>query len=154
MAEELEKPPIWRVALGFLLAPLIAAFAFSLIEDHSLAVVVPAALYGGYPAAIVLGIPAYVLLRGAMQPRFWVLMIMGGVIAVLPWIALALSNTAGSSQVGNCQSTIDGRMTWCGFVGNLWLWGQIFCFGAFGGLVFWFCVAFGLRPNAPPDVEA
>jgi hypothetical protein len=154
VGEELEKPPIWRVALGFLLAPLIAALAFSLFEDHSLNVVVPAAMYGGYPAAIVLGIPAYVLLHGTMQPRFWVLMIVGGVIAVLPWMALALTNTEGSSQVGNCQSTIDGRMTWCGFLGNLWLWGYIFCFGALGGLAFWGCVAFGLKPKAPSDVAA
>jgi hypothetical protein len=151
---ELEKPPVWRVALGFLLAPLVAALAFSLIEDGSLNLVVLAVLFGGYPAAIVLGVPAYLLLHNYMQPRFWVLMLAGGIIAVLPWMGLELLNSEASSQLGDCQRRINGRMTWCGFLINLRFWGYIFLYGAFGGLVFWLCVAFGLRPKAAAGAEA
>jgi hypothetical protein len=47
---------------------------------------------------------------------------------------------ASHAEVGNCVTTVNGRTTWCGYIEGFKLLAEIFAFGAFGGLMFWFCV--------------
>jgi hypothetical protein len=142
MADSEPKPEGWRVGLAFVLAPLAAAIAFSLIEDGPLWDV---ALIGAYGPAIVLGVPVYFLLRNRIRMRLVASVIFGGVIAALPWFVLTLLPGADQATVGSCAAVIDGKTTWCGFTGTLWWLGQIALYGAFGGLVFWICAAWQPR---------
>jgi hypothetical protein len=143
MAEALEaQPKPWRVLLAFALAPLAAAFLFSLIEGGKLWDV---AVLGAYAPAIVLGVPAYFLLRRRLRPRLVTLVLASGIIAAAPWALLSFFSQADQATVGNCVAVVDGKTTWCGFLHTLLWLGQIFAYGAFGGLVFWICAAWKPR---------
>ena len=151
MSEPLQRPSLWRIMLGFILAPLVPSLLFSLIGSGTLRDVSLVLIYGGYPPALVLGIPAYFLLRNHLTPRFWLAMLAGGIIAALPWIVLALlpAPAASHAEVGQCVSVIDGRHTWCGLWESAKFAGIVFAFGALGGFVFWLCVAWRLPRSAP-----
>ena len=159
---KLPTPRLWRVALGFLVAPLAGGAAISamaladaspLSDAFSFAAL--AVLYGGYPPALVLGIPAYLALRRRVRPRPATLALAGGTIAILPWLWAMYwpGLRAGvSSQVGNCVSEINGATTWCGHLENAKYLALIFAAGAVGGLAFWLCAAWrdpNLAPKAP-----
>ena len=142
MAQPSPRPQAWRVLLGFLLAPLVPAIVFSLLASGDLSAVSTAVIYGGYPPAIVLGVPAYLLLRNRLSPRVWLAMLAGGIIAALPWVALALLPPAASyAEVGPCVSVIDGKRTWCELVESAKFAAIVFALGALGGVVFWLCAA-------------
>jgi hypothetical protein len=114
-----------------------------------------AVLYGGYPPALVLGLPAYLALRRRVRPRPATLALVGGAIAILPWLWIMYwpGLRAGvSSQAGNCVSEIDGVTTWCGHLENVKYLALIFAAGAVGGLAFWLCAVWrdpNLDPKAP-----
>lgn len=109
-------------------------------------------IYGGYPATIVAGIPAYFVLRNWFRPHIATIMLAGGVVAMTPWLLLFFLSRPDYGEVGDCVTEINGQMTWCGFVGTLRFLAEIFAYGAFGGLVFWVCAVWG--DNAPADVPA
>ena len=141
------QPPAWRLLLGLVLAPLLPAVLFSLIESGDLGSVWLAAVFGGYPAAIVLGIPAYLLLRNRVEPRVGTLMLVGGLIAMAPWLLLSLVSGADQAAVGNCVTVIDGRRTWCGYLSMIDMLARIFAYGAIGGLAFWICAVWRGMPS-------
>lgn len=139
------KLSAWRILLGFVLAPLVAALAFSLIHLDvrlgELDAILLVLIYGALPATVIFGIPAFVLLYRSVQPHPVTIAATGGIVAVLPWLFLMLSPTsrATHAELGNCVTVENGQTTWCGFVSNMQLLSIIFIYGAFGGLVFWFC---------------
>src|SRR5262245_36854526 len=104
------QPKPWRVALGFLVAPLVPAALWALAgvwRGLSLAAYVPSviliALYGAYPVAVLLGVPAYFLLRCQLRPRLITIALAGGLIAAAPWPVLkTLSSNADQAWVGEC----------------------------------------------------
>lgn len=135
------KPDPWRLLLGFVLAPIAGAAVFTMVEgEGDVKLMVPALLYGGYPATIVLGIPAFVVFRHWLRPYLATTALAGGIIAIAPWIILFSIGSSGYGEVESCVTQVDGRMTWCGFVGALRVLAEIFGYGVVGGLVFWICV--------------
>jgi hypothetical protein len=148
----LTKAETWRLVLGFLFAPFVPAVVFSIMQWGGLGGILPVLIYGAYPAAIVLGIPAYFLLRHWVGPRLVTIMLVGGVIAALPWLMLFLLPQSGSvrSEINDCVTRIDGYVTWCGMVDAFKLAAEIFSYGALGGLVFWLCVVWRApQPTIP-----
>ena len=147
-------PKLWRLALGFLLAPLVpAALLPGILYGEPLAIVeggyiVVAGLFFAYPPALLLGVPAYLLLRRRVRPSAVAVAIVGGLVAALPWLALGLLRLVSSNPdpawVGNCQTVLDGERTWCGYLEILKGTAQVtalgFGLGLIGGLTFWFCV--------------
>jgi hypothetical protein len=137
------EPNVWRILLGFVLAPLVAALAFSLIhlDVHlgELDAILLVLIYGALPATIIFGIPVFVLLYRSVQPHIVTIAVIGGVVAVLPWLLLMQVPGAEHAELGDCVTIENGRTTWCGFLSNMKLLSVIFIYGAFGGLVFWFC---------------
>jgi hypothetical protein len=122
------KPNVWRILLGFVLAPTI--------PSHNVPLVL---IYGPLPATIIFGIPAFVLLYRSVHPHVVPIVVTGGIVAVLPWALLQLFPVASHAEIGDCVTIENGRTTWCGFWSNMQLLSLIFVYGAFGGLVFWFC---------------
>lgn len=120
---------------------------FLLIENANYATSVTilslALTYVGYPIAIVLGIPLYLGLRHRLRPQVLTLMIVGGVVASVPWLVLLAwsSGSATHAEIGRCVAVIDGATTWCGYLENLKFLAMIFGLGALGGITFWLCVA-------------
>lgn len=141
-------PPGWRVALGFVVAPGVASVlmaAFEIVQRDAanlpgylwgLSVLVAAV--GAYPAALILGIPAYLTLRHRAAPRMPYCAITGALVAVLPWFFLIFAgpNPDYASQ-GGIPTVIDSWRTAYGWqmAGHLLL--QIATVGFVGGCVFW-----------------
>jgi hypothetical protein len=136
------------VALGFFVAPLVPAALWALAGvwrglswagyGHS---VILMALYGAYPAAVLLGLPAYFIFRQRMRPRLISVVLAGGLIAAAPWpvVELLVSNPD-QAWVGECQTVLDGKTTWCGYLEGMKFLALVFGLGAIGGLAFWICV--------------
>jgi hypothetical protein len=64
----------WRVLVGFLVAPLcgavLVAFWYAAASTGwSLLLFLIAAAVGGYMVALILGLPAYLILRRLLRPR-------------------------------------------------------------------------------------
>src|SRR5471030_2086393 len=84
------KLNVWRILLGFVLAPPVPALTFSLIHLGGPDAILLALIYGALPATIVFCIPVFVLLYRSAQPRIVTIVLMGGIVAVLPWLLLVL----------------------------------------------------------------
>jgi hypothetical protein len=139
----LPRPKTWRVVLAFVIAPLVATWLYIAIEAEGTWGLLPFAMIAAYLSTLFFGVPAYILpsilSRAQGRPHLWAAMLIGGIVAVIPWTLL--TGGVQHSQVGSCVTVIEGRMTTCGLLLNLKLFGETFAFGMFGGLVFWTLVA-------------
>ncbi len=97
-------------------------------------------IFGGYPATVLLGAPAYFMLRQRLRPRLITVTLAGGLIAGAPWPALMLlSSNPDDAWIGSCHTVIDGWTTWCGYLEGMKFVALVFCLGAIGGIAFWVC---------------
>jgi hypothetical protein len=107
--------------------------------------VVAAAIFGGYPAGLVLGIPAFLALRSRMRATVLNCSFVGAAIAAIPWIfILLLPPQSGGALVGGHEVVRDGVLTWWGWIGLLTTIAQAAFAGAFGGAAFWVVAAGGI----------
>jgi hypothetical protein len=98
------------------------------------------AIYGGYPATVLLGLPAYFLLRRRLSPKLVTVALVGGLIAAAPWpVLMLLSPNPHDAWIGSCQTVMDGRTTWCGYLEGMKFVALVFCLGVIGGITFWIC---------------
>lgn len=158
MAEVGISPPAWRVGLAFLLAPaaaaLVCACLFPLypgspdLAGRIWLTSIAYLLFGGYPAAIVLGLPAFFVLRDRIRFTLLNCAIVGTVVGGAPWIFLSLLSSV-NYRFGNGHVTDQSGMT------TLWGWLDLGVFvlqfaglGGFGGLVFWAVAALDVRDKA------
>lgn len=127
-----EFPPTWRVVLGFLLAPALAAILiaswFSAFDGRMPLperIVRSAKIYaivGAYPSAVICGVPAYLILRRHLAPSILNCMAAGAAVAALPLFVISLLSS------GLVKDSL----------GTMLLIGAS---GAVAGLLFWFVVA-------------
>ena len=131
-------PSKLRILAAFLFAPALAALALAIVQEgydgprpawELLETTLFFAGFGAYPAIILFGVPAYLILRGRIAPTLLNCVIAGAVTAALPWILysmVALAGTGGTTNYG-----------WLGFIGI------VAGFGALGGLIFWLIASGG-----------
>ncbi|WP_134498812.1 hypothetical protein [Microvirga pakistanensis] len=100
--------------MGLVVAPMVPAVAWALVAEWPQLSVerVPiwlllTAIVGASPAALILGIPAYLLLRRYLRPNLLTISAAGGIIAVIPWLVLTLRNYL---RV-NCLGMIDAGLS-------------------------------------------
>jgi hypothetical protein len=144
----LPQPKPWRVALGFLVAPLVPAALWllpGLLYGATAAsygsFVILIAVYAAYPPTLLLGLPTYFVLRRWIRPRFMTILLVAGLIAAVPWSALLLMlPNPQDAWTGACHTVVDGRTTWCGYLEGMKFIGLVFGLGAIAGAVFWTCV--------------
>jgi hypothetical protein len=100
------------------------------------------AVVGGYPAGLVLGIPAYVLLRRRLRPHAATMAAVGGSIAPHPVcvVAARLADLLEYERIGDCDDH-RRRQDVVRLSGGDQALAIIFAFGVLGGLTFWLCVA-------------
>lgn len=148
------RPPGWRVALGFVVAPGVAAVlmaAFEIVRRDAanlpgqlwgLSVLV--AVVGAYPTTLILGVPAYLALRQRVAPQMLHCAVTGALVAVLPWFLLV---SAGPNPIyaseGGIPTVIDGWRTAYGWQMAGYLLLQIATAGFSGGCVFWLIAVLG-----------
>lgn len=92
----------------------------------------------GIPATLLLGLPAYFLLRGHVAASFINCCIVGIIIAALPWaIIVLLPSGDWEGSVGERATVIDGARTAYGWLRDFLSILAIAAFGLVGGVVFW-----------------
>jgi hypothetical protein len=138
------RPRLWRVILGFLVAPLAGGVCYTAIEaliswpsgaslGEAARTLTALTLYGGYPIALVVGVPAYLALRRLLRPRPLVAALAGGAVAVLPCLLILYwPSLAGRSP--RAEGWLLEEATFLALV---------LAAGAAGGLAFWLCAAAG-----------
>ena len=147
-ANDLPQPKSWRVALGFLVAPLVPAALWllpGLASGASIAsygsFVIVVTVYAAYPATLVLGLPTYFALRRRIRPRLMLILPVAGLIAAAPWpVLLLLLPKPRDAWIGSCHTVVEGTTTLCGYLEGLKFIALVFGLGAIGGAAFWLCV--------------
>ncbi|RYC32041.1 hypothetical protein D3273_09915 [Lichenibacterium minor] len=126
-----------RVFIAFLLAPAAGAALFTAgaaISDHVNAVpydrgniftFVAPLMVGGYPPAIMLGVPAYFIFKKSRRSKLITSALVGSLVASLPWTFISTIVLIGSGRVSEA-------------LGVLWETAipAFFC-GCGAGIVFW-----------------
>jgi len=144
----LPQPKPWRIAFGFFAAPLVPAALWLLpglwggapLASYGSQVML-VAVYGAYPATMLLAVPAFFALRRRIRPRLITILLAGGLIAAAPWpsLMLLLPNPE-EAWIGSCRTVVDGKTTWCGYLEGMKFIAFVFGLGAIGGVAFWICV--------------
>jgi hypothetical protein len=154
-----DQPPRWRVIAAFLIAPLVSAFALACylpaydgLPHTSDRIIRSTALYcffGGYPSALVVGVPAYLLLRRRLKPTWLNCTIAGAVVAAAPSLLLMIVPTPGAfEQTGEHITVLNGVRTAWGWMEGLQGVAGIGAVGLIGGLAFWLIAVAGWRRTA------
>lgn len=153
------RPPIWRLALAFLVVPAVAAAAMAMLQpfyaglpsywDRVFRTTVIIAIIGAYPAALVLGIPAYLLFSKRLRSTAFNCAWVGAAIAALPWLFLGLISSPDRAYSNGHITHQNGHITLWGLFDLVLLTGWLGLFGAGAGLLFWLISV----PGAPRTVR-
>lgn len=134
-----------RLVLAFILAPLAPAALIAtatlfdgLDNGGFLRTAVLIALFGGYPATLLFGLPAFLILKRWVRPRLIWIVLVGGLVATAP-VACSLASVRlpERATVDGVDTVQDGRLTAAGRSQNARLLEATFVLGALGGLTFW-----------------
>lgn len=151
-------PPGWRIAFAFIVSPFLTAaslVALAAGPSEPKAILVFGAfisVVGTYPAAIVVGLPTYCLLRRRydLTPRYCALV--GAASAIAPWAILWGRHVAGEFRRNFADSS--GQDLALAVAWNDLLILIAFAFvGAYGGFLFWLVAAAG-HPTRKAPAEA
>ncbi|TFU00054.1 hypothetical protein EUV02_15515 [Polymorphobacter arshaanensis] len=146
-------PPLWRVIVGFIVVPALAAFVLAYFmpaydgltnaTERVLRTAIMYALFGAYPPTILIGIPAYFALRNRFDLNLLNCSMVGAALAALPWILISLVSSPDQASTDGRPTVVAGSMTAFGWLSLAQFVGQIAVFGALGGGFFWAIVAAG-----------
>lgn len=131
------NPSGWRLLSAFVLAPVIpAAFLAAYLwqgadGSYFSNTLILVLLFGAYPSEIVLGVPAYFILRRLVAPSATACALAGGMVATIPWLISGLIYGLNQGSPG----------------GALMFPAATFALGVVGGLVFWAIAVATLRPS-------
>ena len=138
---------------AFIITPLLAAFALACVHpeyaglpslaDRIFRTTIIYALFGGYPAALVFGLPAFLFLRDRVRASAFNCAATGAVVASLPWLLLGLISNPNYAYSNGHVTHQNGAKTWWGWVELFVFVGEIAALGAVAGVVFWIIAAAG-----------
>lgn len=161
MEQPIVRPPFWRLALAFMIVPGAAAFAMAVQQplyaglpdfwDRVVRTALINAVVGAYPAALVLGVPAYLLLRRRLRPTVLNCAAVGAVIAAIPWLLLGLLLSPDYAYSSGHVTHQNGQITLWGLFDLSVFTGWIGLLGAGAGVLFWLITVPGGRGQADPD---
>ena len=160
MEQRIVRPPIWRLAIAFVIVPAVAALAMAIQQplyaglpdfwDRVFRTAVVNAVVGAYPAALVLGVPAYLVFRKRLRPTVLNCSVVGAAVAALPWLLLGLISSPDYAYSNGHVTHQNGHLTLWGLVDLAIFTGWIGLFGAGAGVLFWLITVPGARRTAPP----
>lgn len=148
-------PSIWRVILAFVVVPGAAALLMAIVMPAYEGITDPLeriwrsavafAVFGAYPTAFIIGLPAFFMLRRHVDATIINCAATGAVVAALPWLVLALLSRPDNASIGGRSTVINGSLTAYGWLMNFYYVGQIALLGTIAGALFWFIAAAGSR---------
>ncbi|ODP38407.1 hypothetical protein [Sphingomonas turrisvirgatae] len=148
-------PSIWRVILAFVVVPGAAALLMAIVMPAYEGITDPLeriwrsavafAVFGAYPPAFIIGLPAFFMLRRHVDATIINCAATGAVVAALPWLVLALLSRPDNASIGGRSTVINGSLTAYGWLMNFYYVGQIALLGTIAGALFWFIAAAGSR---------
>lgn len=148
-------PPTWRIVAAFMIVPGAAALlmailmpAYDGITDRFERIwrsALAFAIFGAYPMTVILGLPAFFILRRHFDAKLVNCSLTGAAVAARPWLVLSTLSLPDSASIGGRATVIDGSLTAYGWLTNLTFIGQIALLGAAGGALFWLIAAAGSR---------
>ncbi|MFN7619357.1 MAG: hypothetical protein ACK5RN_04410 [bacterium] len=155
MEQRIVRPPFWRLALAFIVVPGAAALAMAIQQplyaglpdfwDRVFRTALINAVVGAYPAALVLGVPAYLLFKKRLRPTVLNCAAVGAVIAALPWLLLGLLSSPDYAYSNGHVTHQNGHITLWGLFDLAVFTGWIGLLGAGAGVLFWLITV----PGAP-----
>jgi len=102
-------PSIWRVILAFVVVPGAAALLMAIAMPAYEGITDPLeriwrsavafAVFGAYPPAFIIGLPAFFMLRRHVNATIINCAATGAVVAALPWLVLALISRRRTGKV-------------------------------------------------------
>ena len=150
---ENSEPPTWRIMAAFLIAPIIPAALYAALlagpwGPTYLGALKMVAVFGAYPAAILFGVPAYLVLKRRVKPSFLSLCLVGGAVAATPWLLLAVLSNHDYATINNRVTVQNGHRTWFGWIETFKLVGQCFVLGTVGGAGVWMVAVSKWKPSS------
>lgn len=152
---ERSYPPRWRVAVAFVLVPALTALSFAIaiplyaglpsLMERVWRSALFYGLFGAYPSALVLGVPAYFVLRRHFAPRLINCALAGAGVAASPWLLLTMVSAPDQASIGERATVVNGSYTAFGWLMNAQSIGEIGLAGAVAGALFWVISAAGIR---------
>ncbi|MBB2961189.1 hypothetical protein [Methylobacterium sp. R2-1] len=153
--------PLWRIIAAFSIAPGAAALLMALSKPEKYAGLHPIdqvwrtarmyALFGAYPAAVMLGIPAFLMLRKKLHPSPVNCALVGAVTASLPWLIVMLFFPPQYAGIGDRATVIDYTRTAYGWQEMFLTIFKTALFGACGGFIFWVIAVSGSSLRQTPS---
>lgn len=153
-------PSIWRVILAFVVVPGAAALLMAIVMPAYEGITDPLeriwrsavafAVFGAYPPAFIIGLPAFFMLRRHVDATIINCAATGAVVAALPWLVLALLSRPDNASIGGRSTVINGSLTAYGWLMNFYYVGQIALLGTIAGALFWFIAAAEQPPPGGP----
>jgi hypothetical protein len=161
MEQRIVRPPFRRLALAFIVAPGAAALVMAILQplyaglpdfwDRVFRTALINAVVGGYPAALILGVPAYLLLRKRLRPTILNCAAVGAVIAALPWLLLGLFFSPEYAYSNGHVTHQNSHITLWGLFDLSVLTGWIGLLGAGAGVLLWLITVAGAHGQTDPD---
>ena len=154
---------LWRVITAFGVAPWPVALAVAGwgmgtepmgMAHRFFSILILGLLFAAYPCGILLGIPAYLFLKGRVRPTWLNCAGVGLVVALLPWSVLVLMATPESEFDGARFVVEHGERTLWGWIDLGQSAAEVAVLGAITGVVFWAVATAGLKPANPPAIQA
>lgn len=160
MEQHTIRPPVWRLAIAFVIVPAIAALAMAILQpfyaglpdfwDRVFRTAVTNAVFGAYPIALVLGVPAYLVFRKRLRPTILNCAAVGAAVAALPWLLLGLLFSPDYAYSNGHVTHQNGHITLWGLFDLAVFTGWIGLFGAGAGVLFWLITVPGAPRTARP----
>ena len=148
-------PSPWRVLAAFLVVPGVMAIALAGVMvlyagfvggwEGFWVLARIFVLFGAYPSTVVLGVPAFFMLRKWLDATLVNCALVGATVAASPWLLLLLLPHGDYANVGGHATVIDGKSTAYGLLVAIELLGQIALIGAFSGILFWMIAIAGTK---------
>ncbi len=149
------SPAWWRIVAAFALTPLIAAFAFAIAQplyaglpsllERIWRTTLFYAVFGGYPATLLFGVPAFLVLRKKVSPSAPNCATTGALVASLPWLLLGLISNPDYAYSNGHVTHQNGAKTWWGWLDFFTFVSEIAALGALAGVIFWTIAAVKVR---------
>lgn len=142
MDDDRRQSPL-GILLGFLLAPLVASLAFSVLIFGSPIWTWLVALVA-VPLALLLGLPLFLVGRLWREPTLPACVIGGWAVVAAPALAVLLSQEVPwDASAFGFVTAVTKQRTIAGWAMLVLMAAWLGCFGAFGGAVFWMIAKLG-----------
>ena len=158
MEQPLSSPPLWRVILGFTVAPGVAVIAFACASPlymglsslgERILLTAETTAFVVYPITLVFGVPTYLYLRRRLRPSVLNCALAGAGVSAFPWLLLSLLAIPDEASVAGVVTAHNHMLTLAGWLEEAQMIGLLAGLGAGARLTFWCAVVLRGQKSRP-----